>query len=171
MQRCDTEVYIGLGSNLDSPETQLRHALRKLASLPDSQLKSLSRIYRSAPVGPEGQPDYLNAVALLHTGLQPEELLDHLQEIERQQQRVRNVHWGPRTIDLDILLFGEQQISSDRLTVPHPFMHQRNFVLIPMLDINPKLIFADGISLANLATQVGEQGIDVVAEAEEYLRL
>ncbi|HEY5717355.1 MAG TPA: 2-amino-4-hydroxy-6-hydroxymethyldihydropteridine diphosphokinase, partial [Motiliproteus sp.] len=113
-------TYIGLGSNLEDPIDQVQRALSELAQLPDSELRAHSRLYRSDPVGPPGQPDYINAVAELHTELAVESLLDLLQQLEQSHRRKRLVHWGPRTLDLDILLYGNQQIATERLSVPHP---------------------------------------------------
>lgn len=161
-------VYVGLGSNLNDPEAQLRQAIAALAQLPETRLKTLSAIYRSHPVGPQQQPDYLNAVAYLDTRLKPEPLLDRLQQIEAQQRRVRTVHWGPRTIDLDILLYDDQEIVTDRLVVPHPYLQERNFVLLPLLDICPEMTLPNGTSLSDLATAVGSAGLRYFADADSF---
>ncbi len=128
-------VHVGLGSNLDDPRRQLESAFEALAALPESHLVARSSLYRSAPMGPADQPDYLNAVATLDTPLAPLALLDALQDIEQAQRRVRGRRWGPRTLDLDLLLYGERQIDLPRLQVPHPGMHQRCFVLLPLLEV------------------------------------
>ena len=146
LNRC----YVGLGSNLENPRQQVASALQELQQITSTSLLSSSSLYRSDPVGPTGQPDYINAVALLETSLQPETLLDQLQLIEEQHQRVRHTHWGPRTLDLDIILFGNQSIQSTRLTVPHPFAKERNFVLWPLYEVSPDLIFPDGRSISDL---------------------
>jgi len=135
----DVLVYIGLGSNLDSPESQVKTAIEALACLPQTRLQARSSLYRSAPMGPQDQPDYLNAVVELCTGLDPESLLDKLQGIERAQGRVRAQHWGPRTLDLDILLYGEAVVASERLIIPHPGVAERSFVLYPLAEINGQL--------------------------------
>lgn len=140
-------VYIGLGSNLDAPQEQVRTALQELAQLDHCVLVHHSSLYRSDPVGPLGQPDYINAVAALDTALAPEQLLDALQAIEQSHQRVRKIHWGPRTLDLDILLYSDQVIDSERLTVPHAWMLERNFVLWPLAELVPDLHLPDGSSL------------------------
>lgn len=145
--------YIGLGSNLDNPVGQLQRALQALQQLPASHLVNHSSLYRSDPVGPPGQPDYINAVALLETHLCADTLLDHLHAIELQHQRVRTVRWGPRTLDLDILLFGQQQIDTPRLTIPHAQIRQRNFVLWPLAEIAPQLVLPDGTPLTELLDQ------------------
>ena len=133
-------AYIGLGSNLHDPAAQVQQAFQALAELPDSQLVDRSPLYRTAPVGgPAGQPDYINAVAALDTALNPDVLLTALQAIEHRQGRVRTVHWGPRTLDLDMLLYGGMIRNDSRLTLPHPRLHERAFVLYPRYDIAPDL--------------------------------
>ena len=146
-------VYVGLGSNLDAPKQQLRQAFDELKQLPHTQLIRHSQLYRSDPVGPPGQPDYINAVAELSTRLQPEMLLDQLQALEQVHRRVRQQHWGPRTLDLDILLFGNLQLDSERLTLPHPHMTERSFVLYPLREVAPNLIYIDGRSINDLIDQ------------------
>lgn len=153
MSTAAQRVWIGLGSNLDDPRAQVSTALKELAQLPESSLVTHSSLYRSDPVGPPGQPDYINAVAALDTQLSPETLLDALQAIEQAHQRVRKIHWGPRTLDLDLLLYGNETIATPRLSVPHPFMTQRNFVLWPLAEIAPELILPDGRSLQALLLQ------------------
>ncbi|WP_116366275.1 2-amino-4-hydroxy-6-hydroxymethyldihydropteridine diphosphokinase [Parahaliea mediterranea] len=144
--------YLALGSNLDDPERQLQDAVAALARLPHSRLAAASPVYRSEPLGPAGQNDYLNAVVALITELQPLALLDALQAIEDTQGRVRGERWGPRCIDLDILLYGDQRINEPRLQVPHPAMAERNFVLVPLTDIcDPRLVVPGGSDLATLA--------------------
>lgn len=140
-------VYVGLGSNLDDPQQQVRTALDELDTLPQTRLLLASRLYRSDPVGPPGQPDYINAVALIGTALAPEALLDQLQALEHAHQRVRMERWGPRTLDLDILLYGDQQIATPRLSVPHPFLTERSFVLYPLQELTPELRLPDGSAL------------------------
>ena len=136
-----TEVltYIGLGSNLDNPESQVKTAIEALAGLSQIRLQDHSSLYRSAPMGPQDQPDYVNAVAKLSTGLEPEALLDKLQGIERAQGRVRAQRWGPRTLDLDILLYGQRVLATERLKIPHPGIAERSFVLYPLAEINGQL--------------------------------
>lgn len=128
-------AYIGLGSNLNHPRRQLRSALAALATLPHSRVLGSSRLYRSPPLGPPGQPDYLNGVALLETYLPPLALLEQLQRIEQEHQRVRGVRWGARTLDLDLLLYGEQRLHTPRLTLPHPAIGERPFVLLPLCEL------------------------------------
>ncbi|BDX04703.1 2-amino-4-hydroxy-6-hydroxymethyldihydropteridine diphosphokinase [Planctobacterium marinum] len=153
-------VYIGLGANLNDPVAQLKSALKSLQSLPDTQLVSHSSLYSSKPLGPQEQPEYVNAVAELRTELAPLSLLDALQVIEQEQGRVRKEErWGPRTLDLDIILFGKQIISCERLTVPHYHFHAREFVLYPLNQIAPALRLPDGTPLATLISQVPDNGL------------
>ncbi len=142
--------YIGLGSNLEDPRLQVSDALVELREIPNTELLSHSLLYRSDPVGPPGQPDYINAVAKLDTSLEPEELLDALQAIEQAHQRVRIEHWGPRTLDLDLLLYANDQIDTERLKVPHPFMTERSFVLYPLAEIEPNLVLPKGDHLSDI---------------------
>ncbi len=128
-------AWIGLGSNLDDPRGQLRRAAAALAELPQSRLVALSGHYGSSPLGPQDQPDYVNAAARLDTALEPLALLDALQAIENAQGRVRARRWGERTLDLDLLLYGRQRIDLPRLQVPHPGLPQRAFVLCPLAEI------------------------------------
>lgn len=139
-------VYIGLGSNLADPAEQLRNALKALAQLPDSQVTGVSSFYVSDSLLP-GQPRFTNAVAALDTALAPLALLDALQSIELDQGRERHERWGPRTLDLDILLFGNRLIDEPRLKVPHYHMQARPFVLYPLAELTPQLTLADGREL------------------------
>lgn len=132
-------AYIGLGANLGDTRQALEQALAELAALPDSRLVAISGAYRSAPVD-AGGPDFLNAVASLETGLAPEALLDALLAIELAHGRERPYRHAPRTLDLDLLLHGQQQIASPRLSLPHPRLHQRAFVLLPLLELAPELV-------------------------------
>lgn len=154
-------VYIGLGSNLAEPLEQLRGALAALAALPCSQLVATSSFYASDPLGPPDQPRYVNAVAALDTTLAPLALLDALQAIELHQGRERKAErWGPRTLDLDILLFGDHVLDEPRLTVPHYHMHARAFVLYPLAELAPTLRLPDGRPLAALLAHCPFQGIE-----------
>lgn len=131
-----TRCYIALGSNLDDPLSQVRQAMTELQELAESRLISVSSLYRSKPMGPAEQPDYINAVAAIDTGLSPHALLDALQAIEQAHGRVRKgERWGPRTLDLDVLLYGEQVIDDQRLIIPHPGIAERAFVLYPLSEI------------------------------------
>ena len=143
-------AYIGIGSNLGDPVGQIQQALAELEQLPQSQLVQTSSLYGSKPMGPQDQPDYVNAVAKLETELSPLDLLDALQQLEQDHQRIRERRWGPRTLDLDIVLFDQQSIQLPRLTVTHVGMHQRNFVLYPLAEISPEPSLPDGTSLQQL---------------------
>ncbi|MEE4145911.1 MAG: 2-amino-4-hydroxy-6-hydroxymethyldihydropteridine diphosphokinase [Halieaceae bacterium] len=148
------QACIGLGSNLQEPLQQLRRALLAMARLPASRLVQVSSAYRSAAVGPGEQPEYLNAAALLETSLEPGALLQALQRIERSQGRVRTIRWGPRTIDLDILLYGDLRLVDPTLTIPHPALALRNFVLYPLLELcGPNRVLPDGEDLATLTAR------------------
>lgn len=153
-------AYIGLGSNLDDPRAQVELALVELAAIPDTCVLNVSALYRSLAVGPGEQPNYINAAALLETSLSPLALLDALQAIEQAHRRVRLEHWGPRTLDLDILLLDSLIIASERLRVPHPYLTQRNFVLYPLADIAPALLLPDGTSLKELIAQCPQDGLE-----------
>lgn len=139
MNAAAVTAYIGLGSNLENPRQQVRQALDELAALSQTTLDAASSLYKSRAFGPKGQPDYINAVARIKTHLSPLDLLDTLQAIENAHGRVRKVRWGARTLDLDLLLYGGQEIRHERLTVPHPEMHRRAFVLSPLHEIAPDL--------------------------------
>lgn len=155
-----TRVYIAIGSNLASPLEQVNAALAALAEIPDSQIVAVSPFYRTPPLGPPDQPDYLNAAVALDTDLAPETLLDHTQRIELQQGRERKAHrWGPRTLDLDIMLFGDRQIATPRLTVPHYDMKNRAFMLLPLVHIAPDVCFPDGVKVANILANLDPSGI------------
>lgn len=143
-----TLCYIAIGSNLASPLEQVKAALDAIGEIPQSRVVAASSFYRTPPLGPQDQPDYLNAAVALETTLEAETLLDHTQRIELQQGRVRKAErWGPRTLDLDIMLFGDQVIQTPRLTVPHYDMKNRGFMLWPLFEIAPALIFPDGVAL------------------------
>ncbi|WP_336296132.1 2-amino-4-hydroxy-6-hydroxymethyldihydropteridine diphosphokinase [Cronobacter dublinensis] len=146
-----TLVYIALGSNLAEPLSQVNDALAALAQIPHSRIVATSPFYRTPPLGPQDQPDYLNAAVALETTLTAGALLDNTQRIELQQGRVRKAErWGPRTLDLDIMLFGDETINTERLTVPHYDMKNRAFMLLPLAQIAPALRFPDGERLADV---------------------
>ncbi|MGI9303112.1 MAG: 2-amino-4-hydroxy-6-hydroxymethyldihydropteridine diphosphokinase [Gammaproteobacteria bacterium] len=129
-------AYVGLGSNLDDPHRQVSVAIEELDGIPNTRRTASSSLYRSPPMGPTDQPDYINAVTKLDTALEPNELLEELQKIERLHGRVRGPQrWGPRTLDLDILLYADAQIDTPGLTIPHPGLHERAFVLYPLSEI------------------------------------
>lgn len=136
----EVDAWIGIGSNLEDPAAQVTRALGELAVLDGCRLQAASSLYASPPMGPADQPDYVNAVARLATALTPEALLDALQGIERRHARVRERHWGPRTLDLDLLLYAQREIDSERLTVPHPGITARSFVLYPLAELDRTLV-------------------------------
>lgn len=150
--------YIGLGSNLEDSRLHIERAFSELASLPQTQLTARSSLYGSKAVGPI-QPDYINAVAAVATTLEPLALLDRLQAIEQAHRRRRTLRWGPRTLDLDILLYADRVMASERLTLPHPRLTERNFVLVPLVEIAPHLQLPDGRAVAALAARVGTSGL------------
>ena len=153
-----TLAYIAIGSNLASPLEQVNAAVQALGDIPQTRVVALSSFYRTPPLGPQDQPDYLNAAIALETALSADALLDNTQRIELQQGRVRKEErWGPRTLDLDIMLFGDAVINTERLTVPHYDMKRRGFMLWPLFEIAPDLIFPDGESLSALLTQLNAE--------------
>ena len=152
-------AYIGLGSNLDNPICHVKQALEDLKQLPQSQLLLASKLYLSKPVGPQDQDNFVNAVVLIITELEPLALLDELQTIEQQHQRVRERHWGPRTLDLDLLLFGDRSIQHPRLTVPHAQLSRRDFVVGPLLELCPELVLPSGTQLQELLQQCPIDGL------------
>ena len=175
------DVYIALGSNMDSPHQQLDSALEALAQHPNMQLIAVSNRYQTPPIGPQ-QPDFINAAAQLSTDLSPLDLLDALQAIEQQQNRVRSIHWGPRTLDLDILFYNDLVggspvgdslagdslvIESERLTIPHPRIGERAFVLVPLMDLNPQLTLPSGETVSQLLANCSQQGIVKTTNGED----
>ncbi len=152
-------AWIGLGSNLDNPLEQLARAVTGLATLPETTLLRQSSFYRSRPMGPQDQPDFINGVVLLETALEPHLLLDHLQRLEHTHGRVRLRRWGERTLDLDLLLYGDQTIATERLTVPHPGLAERDFVLRPMLDIDAEIRLPDQRACRDLLAKCNDNGL------------
>ncbi|MDF3054304.1 MAG: folK [Gammaproteobacteria bacterium] len=164
-----TDVYIGLGSNLSNPLRQVQQGLDALSRLPHTILKTRSNIYTTRPIGLLEQPDFFNAVCQLETSLSPEALLDALLTIERKQLRIRGPEKnGPRTLDLDILIYGKHQILTQRLEIPHPRLTERAFVVVPLMEIAPKLVLNDNLKLADVAKsgQIVKQGIVMHLYAE-----
>lgn len=142
------DIYIGLGSNLDQPLEQVERAFDALAQHKYLRHARLSTIYQSKPVGPQDQPDFINAVAFAQTQLSPHDVLDCLQALENAHGRKRVRHWGERSLDLDLLLYGNATIKTPRLTVPHTHMLERSFVLYPLADLAPDMCFESGIMLS-----------------------
>jgi len=156
-------AYVGLGSNLARPREQVLAALDELGRLPRTRLASRSRLYRSAPVGHDAQPDFVNAVARIDTELEAPPLLAELQAIELRHGRERSFRDGPRTLDLDLLLYGESIIASASLTVPHPRMHQRAFVLRPLAEIAPTASVPGRGTVAQLLLACTGQDVELMA--------
>lgn len=163
-----SEVFVAIGSNLADPLGQARRAVSALAALPETELQQASSFYSSRPMGPADQPDYVNAVARLTTWLAPLALLDQLQKIELEQGRVRkNERWGPRTLDLDLLLYGDRVIKHERLIVPHYGMQEREFVLLPLAEIAPALVLPCGTPLAQLVARCPRNGLAIIASGAD----
>jgi len=158
------QAYIGLGSNLENPVAQIHQAIETLQSHDSVHAFRVSPIYSSKPVGPQDQPDYINAVATFSTELSPIALLDLLQSIEQAQRRVRERHWGPRTLDLDLLLYGAEEIQNPRLTVPHPHMLDRGFVIKPLNDLAPKMGLANGNTVTEQLQQLDTSDLVLIKE-------
>ena len=157
------QVYIGLGGNIKQPKENVKSALIALSKLPNTTLVNQSKLYASRPMGEVEQPDYINAVALLSTELSPQALFTETCRIEQQHHRVRNgVHWGPRTLDLDLLLYGEQVISDSNLQIPHYGLKNREFVVYPLLDINPELVLPCGTSVQSLTEHLPFNDMTIV---------
>lgn len=158
-------VYLGLGANLNNPLTQLQFAIEQLDQHEQISITACSSMYASKPMGPQDQPDYVNAVVALTTSLLPESLLDVAQQIEDASGRVRLRRWGERTLDLDILLYDELVLETPRLSVPHPGIEQREFVIIPLAEIASQLVLPNGTPIANLATTIARNGLAKIAPA------
>ena len=152
-------AYVALGANLGDPSATIRAAFGALANLPESRVTRCSSLYRTAPVGNTEQPEFVNAVAALETTLAPESLLDALLDIEARFGRIRAEKNGPRTLDLDLLLYNNQQLNLPRLTLPHPRLHLRAFVLYPLAELAPALPLPGRGSLAAWLPAVANQGI------------
>ena len=154
-------AYIGLGSNLSDPAAQVRQAMAELEGLPEGELLGRSPLYRTAPLGPADQPDYVNAVVRIKTRLSPRGLLEALQAVERAHGRHRDgTRWGPRTLDLDILLYGDERLREPGLQIPHPEMGNRAFVLVPLADVAPRDLGVPGVGpLADLIECCLREGV------------
>lgn len=156
-------VFVGLGSNLADPRAQVAQAMRELATLPQVRVVRCSSLYRSAPVGYLDQPDFINAVVQLQTTLPPRDLLDALLALEHRCGRTRDFVNAPRTLDLDVLLYDDLQHHEHGLTIPHPQMHRRAFVLQPLLEIAPDCIVPGIGSVLEAARQCGDQQVERLA--------
>ncbi|MFW5425624.1 MAG: 2-amino-4-hydroxy-6-hydroxymethyldihydropteridine diphosphokinase [Methylophagaceae bacterium] len=155
-------IFIGLGSNLSDPIQQVLMAMEALKKIPETRVVKKSSLYASPPMGPQDQPDYVNAVVELNSELSAHKLLDQLQTIEQQQGRVRLRHWGERTLDLDILVYSEQKIDDERLTVPHSGIKERAFVLYPLAEIASDLIIPQFGNIANLVQNCSRAGLNKI---------
>lgn len=161
-------AYVGLGANLDGPAARLRRVLDELDAVPSTRVAARSPLYRSAPLGPPDQPDYINAVAALDTGLDPVPLLHALRSLEARHGRRRDgERWGPRTLDLDLLLYGELTMRTSELTLPHPGLHERAFVLYPLSDVAPALAVPGHGTIDALLKRLPDSGIERL-ENEPY---
>lgn len=159
----DVRAYIGLGSNQADPDAQVRSGVAALARLAESRVEACSALYRSAPVGLQEQPDFINAVCRVRTGLGPAVLMRNLLEIEHQHGRERKgVKGGPRTLDLDLLLYGDTAIQGAELTVPHPRLHERAFVLYPLFELEPELVIPGHGSVRGLLAGCAAQRLQKV---------
>ncbi len=157
------KIYIGLGSNLGNSTTYLNNAIESLRSLHQINNLRLSSFYRSKPQGPQDQPDYINAVAQFDTNLDAHKLLSILQQIEQDNDRKRNgQRWGARTLDLDLLLYGNIIINTTTLVVPHPWMYERSFVLYPLKELSPDLIFPNGKTLTQYILKVSADDLQLI---------
>ncbi len=152
-------AYVGLGSNLAQPKSQVQSGLQALAEHPQIRLIAASHWYRSTAVGPGSQPEYVNGAAKLSTQLKADTLLNVLHAVEHTHGRAREQHWAPRTLDLDLLWYDGQTVSTSSLTLPHPRISERNFVLFPLNDIAPELALADGRSVKEAASTIDDTGI------------
>jgi 2-amino-4-hydroxy-6-hydroxymethyldihydropteridine diphosphokinase len=155
-------VYIGLGSNLSDPKRQIQLGIDALSQIKNSEISKVSSLYFSRPMGPQDQPDYMNAVVALSTELNPLALLDELQAIENKAGRVRkNNRWGARILDLDVLLYDNQVIENDRLTVPHYGLKDREFVLLPLAEIAPELQLPCSKKVLTLSHNIPLNGLKI----------
>lgn len=152
------EAYVALGSNLDDPRAQVERGFDALAALPRTALRARSRLYRTRPWGVTEQPDFVNAVAALETALAPRDLLEAVLAIESRAGRRRDIRWGPRTLDLDLLLYGNSELHEPGLDIPHPRLHERPFVLMPLADLAPGLEVPGAARVADLLASVDTAG-------------
>jgi 2-amino-4-hydroxy-6-hydroxymethyldihydropteridine diphosphokinase len=155
-----TIAYIGLGSNLSEPIKQVHSAVTEIEKIPQSQIAKVSSLYLSKPMGPQDQDDYINAVIAIKTSLSAVELLDALQAIENKAGRVRKANrWGARILDLDIILFGNDVLNTERLTIPHYGLCEREFVLLPLAEISPELNLPNGESVKFLSQNIANNAM------------
>jgi 2-amino-4-hydroxy-6-hydroxymethyldihydropteridine diphosphokinase len=160
MARVPAEAFVGLGANLENPVQQVSRAMTELDGIEHTRLLAASSLYRSDPVGYADQPHFINAVAKLHTGLSPHELLDALHVIENRHGRRRSVRNAPRTLDLDLLTYGVLVLQEQGLTLPHPRMHERAFVLMPLAELAPDVRVPGRGPIAQLLAQADRSGVE-----------
>ena len=159
------KVYIAIGSNLDYPVHQVKSAIKELYKLPKSHVTAVSSLYQSPPIDQCDQPDYINAVIELETCLPAHDLLTELERIEFEHGRTRTTRrWGPRTLDLDLILFDDLSINTPRLIVPHPEFHKRDFVLMPLYEIAASLVLPSGKKLRDLIAELPEKNLTIIPE-------
>lgn len=158
-----TVAYVGLGANLEEPRRQVQTALKELGAIPRTRVLKTSSLYRSAPLGYANQPEFVNAVAQIDTDLDAPQLLAALQDIEARHGRTRSFANAPRTLDLDLLLFGESTLATDKIAVPHPRMHQRAFVLKPLLELAPDLSIPGRGPARRLLEACADQAVERMA--------
>lgn len=161
-------VFLGLGGNIGDPARLIPEALRRLAATGTTRLVAVSSLYRTPPWGDVDQPEFLNAVAEIRTELSPMDLLAACLAVEAELKRRRTVRWGPRTIDIDIIAFGERRIAQEGLVIPHPRLAARAFVLVPLAEIAPDLVI-EGATVADLAAAADRTGIIPVATPQEWM--
>ena len=157
-------IYIGLGSNIENPVVQIKNAIKALNELSESKVLINSGYFKSKPMGPKDQPDYVNAVVEIETTLSADELLKKCQLIEQSQGRVKKRHWGERIIDIDILLYADQQIKTDDLSVPHPGISSRDFVYMPLLKVNPEIQVPGKGLLKTIVESASEKNTDFACQ-------
>jgi 2-amino-4-hydroxy-6-hydroxymethyldihydropteridine diphosphokinase len=158
------DAYVALGSNLDDPAANVRAGFEALAMMPDTRLAAISSLYRNPPVGYVDQPDFVNAVAKIETGLAPRALLDALLEIELRFGRVRDFPNAPRTLDLDIVLYDSEVVAEAGLEIPHPRMHERAFVVVPLAEIAPDVAIPGRGPVSALVREVDSESLEKLAE-------
>ena len=163
------QAYVGIGANLDRPDASVRRAIAAVASLPGTRMLSSSSLYQTAPVGYLDQPDFVNAAVHIETHLAPADLLEHLLQIEAQFGRKRTIRNAPRTLDLDLLLYADQSVALPQLTLPHPRMAQRAFVLVPLAEIAPDVAVGDAGTVAQLLGKMSTEGVRLLGEADGLL--
>ena len=154
-----TIAYIGLGSNMNSPVKQIKSAITSIEEIIYTKIIGVSSLYKSKPVGPQNQDDYINAVIKIETKLVPYQLLECLHDIEEKHGRIRKEHWGPRILDLDILIFGNEIMVDEKLTIPHPEIENRSFVLAPLIEIDPDCIIPKKGLASDLLATIGKDNI------------